>query len=74
MNPLAPTDDGVAAVVRRVMDEKGVTQLGLSEATFIPRATLIRRLQGRSPFTVTELAAIAAVLDVELADLLRDAA
>lgn len=62
----------VAATVRQAMETRGVSQLGLSEATLIPRATLIRRLQGQSPFTITELDAIAGVLGTTISDLLGD--
>lgn len=60
----------VAEAVRRAMEQRGVSQLGLAEATLIPRATLIRRLQGVTPFTITELALIASHLDMQVSDLL----
>lgn len=60
-----------AQVVSTAIDAAGLTQLGVSETTGIPRATLIRRLRGQSPFTLTELAAVAEVLDTTVGDLLR---
>jgi transcriptional regulator with XRE-family HTH domain len=64
----------VGETVRRIMADKGITQVELSDATFIPRATLIRRLHGQSSFTVTELVAVAAALDVSASVLIEDAA
>lgn len=64
----------VAEAVRSRMTEQNVSQVSLSEATGIPRATLIRRLQGHSPFTVAELVAIANHLGVTASDLLAVAA
>lgn len=49
----------VAEAVRKAAADRGVSQLALSNATGIPRVTLIRKLRGQSPFTVPELAAIA---------------
>lgn len=63
----------IAEAVRELMEEQGVTQLGLAEATGIPRVTLIRRLNGHQSFTVNELASVAAHLGVLPSQLLRDA-
>ncbi len=51
-----------AAQVRQAMADQQLSQVALAEATGIPRVTLIRRLNGQAPFTVTELAAVAAEL------------
>lgn len=69
-----PLTQQVAARVQKAMESAGVSQLRLSEETGIARATLIRRLAGRSPFRVDELEAIAAVLECSAASLLAAAA
>lgn len=63
----------IAEAVRELMETQGVSQLALSEATGIPRATLIRRLNGHASFTVAELADVAAQLGVRPSQLLQDA-
>lgn len=62
----------VAQRVQAGMEAAGVSQAGLSQDAGIPRATLIRRLRGHQPFTVTELEAIARVLDCSVLDLLPE--
>lgn len=62
-----------AAAVSAAIEAAGQTQLGVSEATGIPRATLIRRLRGLSPFTVAELEKIAEVLDTRVSILMGSA-
>lgn len=63
----------VATAVSEAIAAKELTQVSISEATGIPRTTLIRRLRGQSPFTIAELQAIAAVLDEDPATFLRPA-
>ena len=62
-----------AMAVEAAIDAAGQSQLGVSDATGIPRTTLIRRLRGLSPFTIAELEAIAEVLGVTVSDLLSNA-
>lgn len=57
---------GTAAAVASAMVTAGRTQVALSDATGIPRTTLLRRLGGLSPFTVDELQRIADALNVEV--------
>jgi transcriptional regulator with XRE-family HTH domain len=64
-----PYSQSVADAVKAAMTEAGYTELGLSEASGIPRVTLRRRLQGTYPFNVVELAAIAAALGISIEDL-----
>ncbi len=64
----------VAEAVREAVAARGISQIALSEATGIPRVTLIRRLNGHSPFTIAELAAIAEHLGVTVSDLVAVAA
>lgn len=71
MDTLTPL---VADRVVAAMETKGATRLGISEATGIPRTTLLRRLSGASSFTVAELDAIARALEVPVRDLIGDAA
>ena len=71
MDTLTPL---VADRVVAAMQSKGATRLGISEATGIPRTTLLRRLSGASSFTVAELHAIARALEVPVRDLIEDAA
>ena len=59
----------VAANINRAIKARGVTVLELSESSLIPRSTLNRRLQGKSPFTVAEVEQIAAALNMPLASL-----
>lgn len=62
-----------ASVVLAAIEAAGMTQLGVSDATGIPRATLIRRLKGQSAFTIAELEAIAEVLGIAVSQLLVSA-
>lgn len=60
----------VADAVNAAMDARGVTRLELSDATGIPRSTLIRRLNGLLPsFTIDELDRIAQHLEVDVVTL-----
>jgi transcriptional regulator with XRE-family HTH domain len=63
----------VAQTVRDAMSAQNVSQLALSNATGIPRVTLIRRLSGRSPFTIAELAVVAEALGVQTSELVAAA-
>jgi hypothetical protein len=64
----------VAGAVAEAIAANGHTQLSVSEATGIPRTTLLRRLGGVTPFTVAELAAIADFLGMAAADFLKEPA
>lgn len=64
----------VAAEVRAEMGRKQVTATHLATRTDIPSATLSRRLNGRSAFTVEELHRISAVLGVPVSVLVPDSA
>ena len=67
----APTRRATAErAVQTAMADQAVSRVAPAEATGIPRVTLVRRLSGRAPFTVTELAAVAGALGVPLTDLL----
>lgn len=63
----------VADIVSQAMQDKGLTVLGLSEATHIPRTTLNRRLAGTQAFTVNELTDVAEVLGMTVTEILTAA-
>ena len=70
---MATTHDtslGIAATVSAALREAGISQRDAATRTGIPINTLSRRLTGYSPFLVTELAALADLLDVPLPQLL----
>lgn len=58
----------VAANVRRVIKERGLSVSEVASRASIPRVTLSRRLDG-SPFTVSELKSVADVLETTARDL-----
>lgn len=60
----------VATQVADAIKSHDATAFAVSEGTGIPRSTLNRRLTGASAFTVAEVAAIAAFLEVDVRTLL----
>lgn len=62
--------EAVAGEVRAHMARKRITAATLSESTDIPPATLSRKLNALSSFTVDELLRVARALDVDPAALL----
>ena len=72
ISPPSP-DNRIAQAVLAAMAAKGETELGLSEAAWIPRTTLRRRLSGRTSFTIKELGRIAAHLGVDVVTLISAA-
>lgn len=56
--------------VNQTITQRGMNRSQISEASGIPRATLIRKLQGHSDFTVRELGSIAKALGLTIADLI----
>ena len=59
----------VARAVSQALTAAGISQRTASQQTGIPLNTLSRRLTGKSPFNVTELAFIAELLGITVADL-----
>ena len=59
--------------VAEAIESAGQTHLAVAEQTGIPRTTLLRRLTGTSPFTVSELERIAALLSVPVHSLIPSA-
>jgi ATP-dependent protease HslVU (ClpYQ) ATPase subunit len=66
----------VVGAVQGAIKEHEATELGVADATGIPRTTLRRRLAApdRSPFTVVELLAIAEYLGVDVRTFIPDEA
>lgn len=62
--------DTAAARVTATMEARGHTIKGTADASGIPVTTFRRKIAGHSDFTVTELAKVAAALDVQPLDLL----
>lgn len=65
-----PSQQALAETVAAALQVAGLVQRDVAEGTGIPLATLNRRLTGRSPFLITELAAIAELLDTTASGLL----
>lgn len=59
----------IAAEVSRRIDAAGLSRRDVASRTGIALTTLTRRLTGTSPFSITELAAIAALLDTTVSGL-----
>jgi predicted transcriptional regulator len=72
MNTLPAPDREVARVVAEMLDQAGISRKRASEVTGIPRATLLRRLNGAS-FQILELRAIAEMLGVTVAEIVSKA-
>lgn len=66
------TQQASAAAVTKALKEAKVSQRAASEMTGIPLTTLVRRLTGRAPFLITELAALADVCGCTPMDFLRE--
>lgn len=63
------TTTATAAKVEQARERAGISRLALSEATGIPRSTLIRKLNGHQSFTVGDIDVIAQALRVDPATL-----
>ena len=72
MDTRTDTDQQVATVVTSRLRSAGVAQRAAAEQTGIPFTTLRRRLTGHSSFTMSELARIAALLELTVQQLLED--
>lgn len=67
------TASKVAATVAERIKASGVTVVWLCEHTGIPRSTLMRRLNGMTPFDLNELDRIAQALRIDTTELLNAA-
>jgi transcriptional regulator with XRE-family HTH domain len=59
----------VAQRILTHLNDQGLSQRWLAEQTSIPLATLNRRVQGRTSFTIEELYSVASALDTSVAEL-----
>ena len=62
------TSRSIAAAVSAALKEAGIAQRDAAARSGIPLTTLSRRLTGNSPFTVTELAILADLCGLTVAD------
>lgn len=69
MTPSGTHSNTTAVRIARLLREARITQQEASAATGIHLTTLKRRLAGKTPFNVNELAAMAALLDLTIAEL-----
>lgn len=68
------TAERVAARISEQIRESGVTLTWLCVKTGIPKSTMLRRLNGHSPFNLNELDRLADALRMSTRDLLGGAA
>lgn len=68
------TQQQIAQKVAAHIKDSGVTIVWLCEKSGIPRSTLLRRLNGSTPFNINELERIAAALRVPTTELMAVAA
>ena len=59
-----------ATLVAAAIARSGLTSSAVATRAGIARTTLLRKIQGRSPFNVAEIAAIAEVVGCDWADLI----
>lgn len=64
----------VAAVVRAEAARRKVPQAQIADRLSVSQAAVSRRMTGRTPFDLDELAIVAQLLDVPVIDLIREAA
>lgn len=64
------TARGIARAVTDALQGAGISQRTASVETGIPLTTLTRRLTGKSPFLITELAALASLADTTVSALI----
>jgi transcriptional regulator with XRE-family HTH domain len=65
-----PNTSEVPATIRRITQQRAISDARLAELSAMARASLVRKLAGGSDFTVSELIRIADALGVEPATLL----
>lgn len=69
MNTAQQTSDRITAVVAEAMKAQKHSQRSMADAIGMPLVTLNRRLNGKSAFSVPELAAIAHELNISLLEI-----
>lgn len=70
-NPPSLTAQTAARVAARI-EARGTTHAWVCRKTGIPRSTLVRRLSGRTSFTLAEVEALAAALETTASELIGD--
>ena len=70
----AAATQSVAAYISARLADLGISQRDASERSGIPLSTLSRRLGGRGPFPLDEVAALAALIREPLAQMFANAA
>lgn len=63
----------VAAELRRLMDERGLSSNALAKATGLPQTTVYRKVNGKQVIDLNDLSPLAAALDVSVTDLIARA-
>lgn len=69
---MATPSERVGANVRHALSNAGRTQRELAETLGLHQPGISRRLAGRTPFNVDELATVATFLGVDVATLVED--
>lgn len=63
----------IAQAVNSHLREAGIAQRTVAEQIDVPMTSFVRRITGRHPFDIDQLAKIAALLDVSVAALITNA-
>ena len=61
----------VSAVVRRLLEERDMSGNQLAKASGVEQTSIARKLRGARAFDLDDLAAIAPVLEVKVADIIE---
>lgn len=59
----------VAARIRKSVEDSELPEYRIADLSGIPNSTFRRRVQGADPWTLTQLAAVVDVLDLDVNDL-----
>jgi len=70
MSQQPPVNSIVAEKIRRVAADKRINQTTLGAAINVTQSGFSKRLLGRIPFSIDELAALAQVLEIPLTELI----
>lgn len=71
--PPPPTTEQVAAVVGKLIRQRGLSDSETARRSHVPRQTLERKLAAPRPFTVSELAGLATALGTTASAILSEA-
>jgi len=70
----SPPSAAVVSAVKAEMARRSHSQVSLAPLVGMRQQALSRRLSGKTPFTIDELARVAAALELSLADLVAEVA